>query len=161
MGPHIEYFCCFPWWWFNRIKFSHRIKRRCKISSWQRKKPYMGQNLVQENLTVLGSQMDVVQMEMDQWLPHLVGTQLVVELLSSSHPDPTHRVKMDTLGKWEGCQPRHWILWPYWKKIQCRHTHLFVVLSQGLPLRVENEYLEVVCYALRFTLCLLCYIWII
>lgn len=27
MGPHIEYFCCFPWWWFNRIKFSQDQKK--------------------------------------------------------------------------------------------------------------------------------------
>lgn len=65
----------------------------------------MGQNLVQEKVIALGSQMAIVQMEMDPCLPHLVVTQLAVQLRSSLPLDPTLGAKMDISKKREGCLP--------------------------------------------------------
>lgn len=107
----------------------HRTRRRFKICSWRRENPFMGQNLVQGKVTASESQMDIEQMVMDPWLPHLVGTQWVEELPSYLHHDLTRGAKMATLRKWEGCLQHLWTLSPCQRTIQYQHTHQYAVLS--------------------------------
>lgn len=87
--------CCF-------YLFHFRIRRNYKICSLLRKNLYMGLSQVPGEAAALGHQMDTEHMEMDQWLPRPVGTQLAVQLQSSSRHVLILDAKMVISRKWEG-----------------------------------------------------------
>lgn len=112
------------------FSIEHRIRRNCRICCLQKRKHYTALSLVQNDVIALGSQMASVQMVTVAWHQLLVGCQLGVPLLNFLRQDPTLDVKMDTLGKQEGCRPHHWILLLSKKRIHSRMLQ-YVALSWG------------------------------